>query len=183
MGLMGALGPAPPLNNAVFLSIAPDSELVRVIGEGRPGTPMPGFASSKGGNLTDMQVMILAAGIKPRWGTTDRAPDKVPPYFTAKNNSSGDKDHGAAIFDRACASCHGPLGEGNESREGGAGAINESAFLALISDQALRRYVITGRPDLGMPGYADKSGRPDNYQPMTSDEIQDLVAFLASWRR
>ena len=29
------------------------------------------------------------------------------------------------------------------------GAINAPAFLALISDQALRRIIITGRPDLG----------------------------------
>jgi cytochrome c oxidase cbb3-type subunit 3 len=182
-GLDGRLGPAPPLNDVVFLSIAPDSELLRVISEGRPGTPMPGFASNKGGPLTDVQVKALASGIKPRWGSTDRAPGTVPLYFTANNRSSGDKDYGAAVFDRACASCHGPLGEGNKSPEGGAGAINEPAFLALISDQALRRYAITGRPDLGMPGYADKSGRQDDYQPMTSDEIQDLVAFLASWRR
>ena len=29
----------------------------------------------------------------------------------------------------------------------------------------------------------DKSGRQDDYQPMTGAEIDDLVALLASWRR
>ena len=181
-GSGGRLGPAPPLNDAVFLSIVPDSELHRVISNGRPGTPMPAFASNKGGPLTDAQVKALAEGIKPRWGSTNKVSATVPPYFKAASSSAGNKDRGAVIFDRACACCHGPLGEGKKDPEGGAGAINEPAFLALISDQALRRYAITGRPDLGMPGCADKSGRQDDYQPMTSAEIEDLVAFLASWR-
>ena len=98
-------------------------------------------------------------------------------------STGGDKSRGATVFNRACASCHGPLGEGGENGERGAGAINDAAFLALISDQALRRYAITGRPDLGMPDYAAKTGRPHDYQPMTSAEIADLVALLASWRR
>ena len=48
------------------------------------------------------------------------------------------------------------MGEGGAHGEKRIGAINDPAFLALISDQALRRYAITGRPDLGMPDYADK---------------------------
>ncbi len=96
---------------------------------------------------------------------------------------AGDKARGAKVFARACASCHGPLGEGGESGDAGAGAINDPAFLALITDQTLRRYAITGRPDLGMPDYADNSGRSHDYQPMTSAEIVDLVALLASWRQ
>jgi hypothetical protein len=65
------------------------------------------------------------------------------------------------------------------------GAINDPAFLSLISDQALRRIAITGRPDLApsMPDFADDNSRPPNYQPLTSREITDLVAFLASWRQ
>ena len=52
------------------------------------------------------------------------------------------------------------------------------AFLALISDQASRRIIITGRPDLGMPNYAETDGRPEDFQPLTSAEIDDLVALL-----
>ena len=47
-GANGKLGPAPPLNNALFLTIVPDSVLQSVIAEGRPGTPMPAFAQSRG---------------------------------------------------------------------------------------------------------------------------------------
>jgi len=82
------------------------------------------------------------------------------------------------VFARACAGCHGRQGQGGEH-----GAINEPAFLALISDRALRRIVITGRPDLGMPAYDGTDGRPDDFPPLTSAQIDDLVALLASWRQ
>ena len=41
-----------------------------------------------------------------------------------------------------------------------AGAINVPDFVALFSDQALRRLIITGRADLDMPGSSDGQGRP-----------------------
>ena len=86
----------------------------------------------------------------------------------------------------ACASCHGERGQGRvfSDEKGGkpAGAINVPAFLTLYSDQALRRFVITGRPDLGMPDCTDRQGRPDEFKPLTSQEVTDLVALLASWR-
>ena len=61
-------------------------------------------------------------------------------------------------------------------------AINDPAMLTLFSDQALRRIVITGRPDLGMPNFSDDTGRSGDFAPLSSDEIADLVALLASWR-
>ena len=143
---------------------------------------MPAFAVARGGPLTDMQIKALAAGIKPRWSSSQVSTGSVPPYSVVPGSSAGNQSHGTAVFARACASCHGPAGMGPEDGKVGAGPINAPAFLALISDQALRRLVITGRPDLGMPGYADTSGRPAGYQPMTSAEINDLVALLASWR-
>ena len=51
-----------------------------------------------------------------------------------------------------------------------------------MSDQALRRIIITGRVDLGMPSYREHRGRADSFAPLTAEEIADLVALLASWR-
>ena len=52
-------------------------------------------------------------------------------------------------------------------------------YLALVSDQALRTAVIVGRSDLGMPDWrAYTPGRP-----MSSQEISDVVAWLASHRQ
>ena len=43
-GASGAYGPAPPLNDPLFVTIIPDDDLRHVIQNGRPGTPMPAFA-------------------------------------------------------------------------------------------------------------------------------------------
>jgi mono/diheme cytochrome c family protein len=240
-GADGKLGPAPPLNDPIFLAIVPDAELLRVIREGRsvtPGqkSPMPAFAHEKGGPLTGAQVKALAEGIKKHWELPASPSGSLPAYIgpaaadggrkdhiepigppkgasdnPSKEGDGGRKDHieligppkgapvnppvgaragrkeeGARVFARACAGCHGPQGKGGKdgdrpgSRDGG--AINDQAFLALISDQELRRYAITGRPDLGMPAYNGKDGRAPDFQPLTSAEIDDLVALLASWR-
>ena len=153
-GADGKLGPAPPLNDPLFLSIVPDAELLRVIRQGRRGTPMPAFAKANGGTLTDAQVKVLAQGIKPQWGKQLAAStDKVPPYVA---QGRGNVERGNEVFMRACMICHGDDGKGIEKEGQVTRRLNDPAFLALISDQALRRFVITGRPDLGMPDYAGK---------------------------
>jgi cytochrome c oxidase cbb3-type subunit 3/ubiquinol-cytochrome c reductase cytochrome c subunit len=86
-------------------------------------------------------------------------------------------------FARACAVCHGERGQGVEQDGRRTLTINDRTFLALISDQALRRYVITGRPDLGMPNYAGPRHEEAHFRPLNSREVTDLVALLAEWRR
>src|SRR5262249_44263755 len=96
-GADGRLGPAPPLNDPLFLAIVPDAELLRVIREGRAvnsrqKSPMPAFFLGEGSvlspaqaavwgqlkeemhaaprqqsSLTAAQVQVLAGGIKRRW--------------------------------------------------------------------------------------------------------------------
>jgi cytochrome c oxidase cbb3-type subunit 3 len=180
-GADGKLGPGPPLNDPLFVDLVPEAVIEEVISTGRPGTPMPAFEQFWGGPLTARQVEVLAAGIKSNWGS--RSPDraKAPPYL-APDTETGSLEAGRQVFSRACAGCHGTHGQGGEHGGRRIGAINEPAFLELISDQALRRYVITGRPDLGMPNYAGREGRPAAFQPLTSQEVADLVTLLASWR-
>jgi mono/diheme cytochrome c family protein len=180
-GTDGKLGPAPPLNDPIFLAIVPDEELLRVITEGRtvtPGqkSPMPAFARDRGGPLTAQQVQAVTQGIKARWGGA-RPKVELPPYLAPKE--AGDKDRGGKIFSLACAACHGDMGLGAEQ----AGALNDRAFLALISDQALRRVIITGRRDLGMPDYSDPNWRSPEFNSLTSADINDLVALLKDWRQ
>jgi mono/diheme cytochrome c family protein len=186
-GADGKVGPAPPLNDKLFLAVIPHTELGRVIAEGRPGTLMPAFAAAKGGPLSAEQVRILADGIKPRWGPLEPAPSEAPPYSLAQSRpdgtGAGNKNDGLKVFARSCASCHGDNGRGGQRGPKSAGAINDPAFLALSSDQVLRRIVITGRPDLGMPDYADPTGRLEGFQPLTGQEVTDVVALLAYWRQ
>ena len=185
-GATGRLGPAPPTNDPLFVSIIPNDELLRVIRNGRTGTPMPPFAHANGGSLTDAQVTVLAEGIKSHWKSNAPLDGTPLPYALAnsqgKQSMSGSRERGAVVYERACAGCHGPNGTGGKRNGATGGAINAPAFLALISDQALRRIIITGRPDLDMPTYAGKRGRPSDFQPLTSTEINDLVALLADWR-
>jgi len=189
-GADGKLGPAPPLNNKLFLAVVPDTELKRVIASGRAGTLMPAFAEAEGGSLAAEQVKVLAEGIKPRWGPVEPAPSGAPPYLLAQSGPDltgpGDREQGVKVFALACAACPGERGQGG--RHGGAadgktvGAINDPDFLALMSDQALRRHVIAGRPDLGMPDYADPTGRPEGFQPLSAEDVANVTALLAYWR-
>ena len=206
-GKDGTLGPAPPLNDPLFRAIVPTTALEKAVSQGRPGTPMPPFAHSQGGPLSDAQIKVLVNEIKgvryravetrkdgfskmtvvadeqgtiPRWGTVGPAPSEVPPY--ALPEAGGNTERGAKAFARACASCHGSNGEGVLSDGKHLKKINDQAFLALISDQALRRIIITGRPDLMMPNYAQNTGRPEHFQALTSADSADLGALLSSWR-
>jgi mono/diheme cytochrome c family protein len=190
-GADGKLGPAPPLNDPIFLAIVPDAELLRVVREGRnvspaQKTPMPAFAQNLGGPLTDAQVKVLAEGIKKRWqnSTTSQAqPSFLPAYFADKTAGGGNKEEGIRVFARACAGCHGDDGKGQkDGKPLRPGAVNDPAFLALISDQELRRVIISGRPDLGMPSYADKTGRAADFRALTSAEVDHLIALLRQWR-
>jgi cytochrome c oxidase cbb3-type subunit III len=180
-GANGVLGPAPPLADPLFVQIVPDAELSQVISHGRPGTLMPPFAKERGGPLTARQVDVVARGIKQRFAGKTPVRD-APSYLATTDDKSpssvGDVQKGAQLFARACASCHGESGGGGDD----AGAVHQTDFLALMSNQALRRIIITGRPDLGMPDFAGTDGRAEDFHPLTSQEIADLVALLASWR-
>src|SRR5262249_19467057 len=116
------------------------------------------------------------------WGPPASPAGSVPPYRAPTGTNTEKKDEGTRVFARACAGCHGKEGEGVERDGRLRRKINDPAFLALISDQQLRRYAITGRPDLGMPPYDGKAGRPPDFQPLTSEDIDGLVALLACWR-
>lgn len=173
-------------------------------------TMMPGFAKSSGGTLTPAQIQVLvfeikgvryrlkekshgdeptyevvkdADGKEPLWGDPGRKPKDAPDYpvkeIKAGRTSQEYERIRMTTFKNACAGCHGEAGRGGDS-----GAINDPAFLALISNQALRRILITGRPDLAgdgeyMPGYSKERGRD---KPLTSQEIDELVELLAHWR-
>lgn len=206
-GKEGKGQPAPPLNDRIFLaSLAPadgdekklsaqereeaaknrDAEKRRILGgiirEGRKGTLMPAFGTGDGGSLTDEQVDILAAGIVSRWGQPPDVNAAIPPY--RDDDTTGNADRGRVLFSMACAKCHGKDGQGTEA----AGGLSNPSFLALLSDQALRRFIITGRPDLKnkMPNFASPQGRDEGEEkvtPLTSQDVANLVAFLAAWRK
>jgi cytochrome c oxidase cbb3-type subunit III len=174
-GKDGNLGPAPPLNDSVFLAIVPDDVLSKVISNGRAGTSMPAFLDSRGGTLTAAQVRILATGLRTFWKTPPATGKDWPPYLAS---TEGDAKKGALVFEKSCKRCHGEDGKGIKDSDGNTKLmINDSAFLGLSSAQVLRRFVITGRADLGMPNCIDRKDGA-----LTPADVDDVTALLISWK-
>jgi cytochrome c oxidase cbb3-type subunit III len=178
-GADGRLGAARPLNDSLYLALVSNDTLRQMIAQGVPGTAAPAFAQQIGGPLTDKQIDILIEGMRSRWGKAENFKNvALPPYGLqdagAKGSGPGDPQRGAAAYQKYCAQCHGKDGNGGPK----GGSVINPAYLALVSDQALRTAVIVGRSDLGMPDWrANISG-----QPMSPQEISDVVAWLASHR-
>jgi mono/diheme cytochrome c family protein len=152
----------------VYLAIAGDATIRRVIEDGRPGTPMAAFAQKAGGMLTDAQIDILVSGIRTRWGKPGAFENEKPPAYTA--SQPGDAERGRNIFAASCSPCHGPEGRG-------ARTIADGSYLDLVSDQHLRTVTITGMPHLGMPDWRG------HRKPLSDGDVTDVVAWLAAQRQ
>ena len=123
---------------------------------------MPGFAKDSGGMLSPAQIQVLVYEIKgipyklvkkshgdeptyevkkdpdgnrPMWGDPGPKPKEAPAYegkpIKPGRTSQEYERIRTTTFERALAGCHGKDGKGKD-----AGAINDPAFLALVSNQA-----------------------------------------------
>jgi len=170
-GPEGKDGAATPLADPVFLAIADDAVIRRTATTGVPGTPMPAFATSAGGMLTDKQIDAIVTGVR-SWAKPDHVSDtNLPPYAA---EAPGDPTRGAEVYGTYCSSCHGQNGRGGTK----ASSIVDGSYLALVSDQQLRTIVIIGRPGLGMPDW--RNNLPGH--PMSAQDISDVVNWLAAQR-
>ncbi len=178
-GRTGQWGAARPLNDPLYLALVSKAILRQIIAQGVAGTLMPAFATSPGDRLSGKQLDGLVSGLQITWGRAQHVADgALPPYslqaaITA-GSGPGDPQRGRAVYTTYCAHCHGMDGTGGAR----GGAVVDSTYLALVSDQALRSAVIAGRLDLGMPDWrALVPGRA-----MSGQEISDVVAWLVSHR-
>jgi len=171
-GTDGRGGAAIALADPVYLALADESAMRKVIAHGVRGTSMPAFVQSAGGFLTDKQIDVITSQIRSRWSRPGILDATNPPSYAAK--SSGDAQRGEVSYRTYCSSCHGPQGQGGPKGS----AITNDSFLALVSDQGLRTITIVGRPELGAPDWrGDVPGKP-----MSDQEVSDIVAWLASHR-
>ena len=171
-GSEGRGGAAIALADPVYLAIADDASIRKVVANGVKGTSMPAFAQSAGGMLTNKQIDVITTEMRSRWSRPGILDGVNRPAYAAK--SAGNAQQGEIVYGTYCASCHGTQGQGG--RKGS--AITNDSFLALVSDQGLRTIVITGRPELGAPDW--RGNVPG--KPMSDQEVSDVVAWMASRR-
>lgn len=152
---MANVGPA--LNSRNFLKLYDDKAIRAAIGDGRPGALMPAYAQEKGGPLRDNQIEDLVAFIR-NWEKTAPLLPTATPVIDA-----------ASLYARYCAGCHGPNGEGTEAIEL---ALNSKGFLERTDDTLLYQLIAQGRPEQGMPTFANE---------LSNAEINALVAFVRAW--
>ena len=154
------------IGNPVYLAIADDPAIRRIIEEGRTGTAMPAFARKAGGFLTDAQIDILVRGIRAWSRPGDFASSRPPGYSTSQ---TGDAARGRGVFTANCSLCHAASASGSR-------VIAAPSYLALVSDQYLRTVIIVGVPYLGMPDWRGHAS------PLSEADVTDVVAWLASYR-
>jgi mono/diheme cytochrome c family protein len=132
-----------------------------------------------GGSLTENQVGTLVSEMKREWGNPR---PEIIPLEEETPTSTAAVSQGAKLFAQHCANCHGAEGRG-----GKAGALNDPAFLALVSPQGIRSLIITGRPDLTcdpkMPGYLDLVKVTPENAVSVGKEIDAICAYIQSWRK
>ena len=171
-GAEGRGGAAIALADPVYLGLADETAMRKVIANGVRGTSMPAFAQSAGGMLTDKQIDVISSEIHSRWSRPAIFEGADPPSYTP--TSTGDAGRGETAYKTYCESCHGREGQGGPKGS----AITNDSFLALVSNQGLRTIVIVGRPELGAPDW--RGNVPG--KPMSDQEITDVVTWLASHR-
>jgi mono/diheme cytochrome c family protein len=178
-GENGKNGAAISLANPVYLKFAGVDAIRSVTANGMPGSLMPAFAKSRGGMLTDQQIIVLVQGMESAWASATSSGGQTPPAYAS--SAKGDPIAGQKVFAAFCGRCHGVEGQGTVDGRSNTGSLVDPAYLALISDQGLRSLIVSGEPDRGMPDWrSDMDGA--GARAMTDQEITDAVAWLASHR-
>ena len=153
-------GSGPAIGLAGFLSVASDDFIMQTVKHGRSGTAMLPFVGAKGlANLTEGNVGDVIAYLR-------TLPGK-PVVADATGSKEPDPKTGKMHFDANCMACHQPGGIG---KTGFAPAIRNRDFLAIASDDFIRKTVSHGRPGTAM------LPRPD----LTEKVMTDIIAYLRS---
>src|ERR1700721_300548 len=168
----GRAGAVIALADPVYLAVADDAVVRRAAANGIAGTAMPAFAQSAGGMLTSKKIDLIVGGIRDRWSKRDALRGTSPPPYSS--SEPGNSSRGSEVYANYCSSCHGAGGRGGQK----ASSIVDGSFLALLNDQELRTLVIVGRPELGAPDW--RNNVPG--KPMSTQDVSDVVAWLASQR-
>lgn len=183
-GTNGQQGAAIALNNPALLAVAGADNLRKVTTNGVPGTLMPAFARSAGGMLTSQQIDAIVNGMLNTWARpADFTGVLLPPYAAS---ASGNPIDGQKVYAAACARCHGDDATGLHSTSAANpnashGSIVDASYLALVSDQNIRSFVLAGHASQGIPDWRGYLTGPGGH-PLSPQDISDVVAWIATHR-
>ena len=171
-GEKGDGGIGIPLSLPSFHATVDDDYLKQTLLRGRPGRVMPSFS-----HLSDAEVNAIVRHMR-SWYK-----GKVPVYpFTP---IKGDAKRGAQLFEKHCAACHGPTGEGGH----GTGvtfsrprdlpimppALHNPGYLSATKDAMIKDTLVKGRAGTPMVSFS-KRGLKDK-------DLNDIVAHVRSFER
>lgn len=93
-----------------------------------------------------------------------------------KTPATGVLETGAALYEKYCAMCHGPAGEGYLADE--AIALSNPDFLVSASDDYILQGILRGRPGTPMSAWSKEMGGP-----LTKMDAQTILSFIRSWQK
>lgn len=148
-------------------------DIETTIAQGVPGTSMPPFD----GVLSVEEMKKIALWIK-RWDNT-----KNPPPAPSLPTGKGNVENGRKLFQKNCALCHGPNGEG----DGPSAATLSDSMGFPIRPRNLRRDLLKGGEGLAAVYRRIFEGIPGTPMPAFKDslsesEIFDIATFVVSLR-
>jgi cytochrome c oxidase cbb3-type subunit 2 len=154
-----------------------DADLVRVVARGLEASAMPYWDDV----LSDREIAAVVDYVKsfvPPTAHESAEPIPIPPRVVIDAASLG---RGQALYDRACASCHGPDGRGSRAprsseqyREPTRDLTAPWTFRGGSTPEQIRLRLTTGMLPGPMPSYADS---------LTPDQRWDVVNYVLSLAR
>jgi len=110
-------------------------------------------------------------------GADNAAPTPAPAQPAAAELAPGSPEHhGAELYGRMCAVCHGEKGEGYKADQ--ATALAQPDYLASATDQQIAVAIAQGRKGTQMSAWMKEAGGP-----LSHGDITALVAFIRTWQR
>ena len=155
-----------PLNTPE-LRVREAAELVRIIGEGVPGTAMVAWKNTL--SVDDIEALV---SFIQNWDAIEGAGlvlEPPEPIHIDLNNPEEVLALGERLYNTTCVACHG------ENGSGGTGPVlNSLQLLTRNSDEQMKNTIVNGghRPNSSMPAFGDR---------LTSVEIGALVDYIRAW--
>jgi cytochrome c oxidase cbb3-type subunit 3 len=169
-GVDGKGGVGIPIAYPSFLNSVSNDYIRKTIRFGRPGRVMPAFPV-----LSDVQVDAITFYV--RGWSKDKAPE-----FSDKP-VLGDIQNGNKLYFQYCASCHGKDAKGGKgtgvtfSRKRDltiiAPALNNTGFLASVTDRMIRYTIVNGREGTPMSSASAKG--------LNDQQVDDIVSYIRSF--